>query len=196
MNESSSFSPHGESSASEVSPGTSFGKPEGSRQSVVETRSSTATPFTMTVDVVLDANVLVGLLDPADSLHARSTAFLQSLSETGKRMVLLDFIVDEAISVLCRRAQQRKLSTPPNLEAAEKVIQEWQEKGLIQATHEHLLSAESAVRSIAFRSGGVLNVNDARLVYLQRCGAIGQFASFDQKLAAVPDIACVVPQSS
>jgi len=65
-------------------------------------------------DVVLDANVLVGLLDRNDSLHERATRLLAQMQHDGAQPVMLDLVIAEAVSVLCRRATQRKAG-PPDL---------------------------------------------------------------------------------
>jgi predicted nucleic acid-binding protein len=58
-------------------------------------------------DVILDANVLVAQLDASDVLHARAVELLERLHRDGDQAVLLDVLVGEAISVLCRRSQAR-----------------------------------------------------------------------------------------
>jgi predicted nucleic acid-binding protein len=58
-------------------------------------------------EVVLDANVIVALLDAADSQHARAVELTERLEAEGHDLVLVDFLVFEALSVLCRRAAQR-----------------------------------------------------------------------------------------
>jgi predicted nucleic acid-binding protein len=57
-------------------------------------------------EVVLDANVLVGLLDAGDVHHARARALVDRLRADGHSTVLLDVLVGEAVSVLCRRQQR------------------------------------------------------------------------------------------
>jgi predicted nucleic acid-binding protein len=49
-------------------------------------------------DVVLDANVLVGLLDKNDSLHQRATELLDRMQRNGDRPVMLDIMVAEIVS--------------------------------------------------------------------------------------------------
>ncbi|MBK8995714.1 MAG: hypothetical protein IPM35_08200 [Myxococcales bacterium] len=58
-------------------------------------------------EVVLDANVLVGLLDAGDVHHARARALVDRLKADGHSTVLLDVLVGEAVSVLCRRRDRR-----------------------------------------------------------------------------------------
>jgi predicted nucleic acid-binding protein len=62
--------------------------------------------------VVLDANVIVGLLDEYDSLSGRATKVLEEIHSAGDSQLLLDFVVAEAISVICRRASERKKNIP------------------------------------------------------------------------------------
>jgi predicted nucleic acid-binding protein len=67
-------------------------------------------------EVVLDANVLVGYLDANDVQPTRASALIDRLQADGHASVLLDVLVAEAVSVLCRRARERKAS-PPDLTA-------------------------------------------------------------------------------
>jgi len=59
-------------------------------------------------ECVLDANVLVAWIDSADSLHVRAHDLLKQLEEDGTEPVLLDVLVAEAVSVLCRRFRERR----------------------------------------------------------------------------------------
>ena len=72
-------------------------------------------------DVVLDANVLVGLLDQNDSQHQRSTELLGRMQREGGRPVMLDIMVGEMVSALCRRAVQRKASPPDLIQVRDRV---------------------------------------------------------------------------
>ncbi|MGB8298253.1 MAG: hypothetical protein WCG85_22755, partial [Polyangia bacterium] len=61
-------------------------------------------------ECVLDANVLVAWIDAADSLHARAHDLMTRLEQDGTDTdpVLLDVLVGEAVSVLCRRFWERR----------------------------------------------------------------------------------------
>jgi len=62
-------------------------------------------------ECVLDANVPVAWIDAADSLHARARDLMtQNWSKDGSEPVLLDVLVGEAVSVLCRRFRERRRS--------------------------------------------------------------------------------------
>jgi predicted nucleic acid-binding protein len=57
-------------------------------------------------DVVLDANVIVGLLDEGDTPQgARAHELAARLRSEGYQPVFVDFLLAEALSALCRRAQ-------------------------------------------------------------------------------------------
>lgn len=62
-------------------------------------------------EVVLDANVIVALLYAADSQHQRAVELADRLEAEGHSLVLIDFSVFEALSILCRRAgsERRRL---------------------------------------------------------------------------------------
>lgn len=59
-------------------------------------------------EVVLDANVIVGWLDKADVHNARATELIDGLKRDGHVALLFDVFVAEAVSVICRRAQERR----------------------------------------------------------------------------------------
>jgi predicted nucleic acid-binding protein len=70
-------------------------------------------------DIVLDTNVFVALLDDHDSLAAAARALTQRLRDQEHRARLLDIVVAEAVSVLARRAAERKASPPDLLKIIE-----------------------------------------------------------------------------
>jgi len=142
----------------------------------------TAISYTM-ADVVLDANVLVGLMDGSDVLATRAGELLARLQASGLRPVLLDICVGEAVSVICRRAQQRK-TNPPDLSAAVARIRAAAERGEIRFVAKESERLLPEILSIVNATGGVVNFNDALLVALQRAGDIDEVVSFDQGLDA------------
>ena len=165
--------------------------PKVSLPSVGATPLQIPTPFMTTADVVLDANIIVGHLDPGDSQHAKAEEFVEALRNSDFELVLLDFLVEEALSVLSRRAREPK-SGALHLGAAIDTVEEWHKAGHIQPTGELLATAFPRVLEIVRKSGGVLNTNDAKLVYLQRSDLIGDVASFDRALSSTPGFRCLV----
>ena len=136
-------------------------------------------------DVVLDANVLVGWLDAGDVLAPGVAALASRLRADGHRLVFLDICVGEAISVVCRRARERKTNPPGVAETLAKIRGVAEQEGItfVAKEVERLLPE---VLAVIEASAGVLNFNDALLVALQRAGIIDAVASFDQGLDAAP----------
>jgi predicted nucleic acid-binding protein len=135
-------------------------------------------------DVVLDANVLVGLLDARDALHQRALALVVRLECDGYAPVLLDVCVNEALSVLCRRAEQRRYQ-PPEMRTIFVAARAWYEREEIFWITPHIEHLMTEVLEVAAGSQGQLNINDALLVVLQREEIIGEVASFDTDFDAV-----------
>ncbi len=135
-------------------------------------------------EVVLDANVIVALLYAADSQHQRAEELVNRLEGQGDSVVLLDFLVFEALSVLCRRSTERKTS-PPDLQAAVAAMRAWFSGAEVRfmARETERLAAE--ILEVVGESGGALNSNDALLVVLEREGSIERLASFDGGFDAV-----------
>lgn len=139
----------------------------------------------MAREVVLDANVIVAWLDAADVLAPRAAELLPRLNGEGADLVLLDFLVGEAVSVLCRRATQRK-AAPPDLQRALDEVRAWASAARIRAISPEA-STVGAILDVIASTGGTLNYNDALLVVLQRQGVIGDVASFDAGFDTVPE---------
>lgn len=129
-------------------------------------------------DVAIDANVLVAWLDAADSLHTNAKELFARLEAAGDVPVFLDVCLGEAISVACRRARQRK-GRPPDLSIFLGAVRGLYERGEIMFVAEALQSRLSEVLDVVATTSGLLNVNDALLVVLQRESVIGDLASFD-----------------
>jgi predicted nucleic acid-binding protein len=135
-------------------------------------------------EVVLDANVIVALLYAADAQHQRAHALVDRLEREQHSIVLVDFLVFEALSVLCRRATERK-TTPPDLQAAITVIRGWFEGGEVRFLARESERLAGDVLDVIAESAGALNSNDALLVVLEKEGAIDNLASFESGFDAV-----------
>ncbi len=135
--------------------------------------------------VILDANVIIGHLDHYDSLHDRAEALAERIRATGDTLQIIDLTLQEAVSVLCRRATQRR-QRPPNLSQILQKVRGWFEEGLVGFTQSKLEPLFSEVLDLIEQSGGSLNYNDAALVVLQQRGLIGDVATFDATLASFP----------
>ena len=140
----------------------------------------------MAREVVLDANVIVALLDAADALAGQAKTLGEQLRTEGAELVLLDVVVSEAVSVLCRRARERR-KDPPELQVALATVRRWAEEGSIRWVAAEAERLVGAILDVVEGTAGRLNFNDALLVVLQREGVIGDVASFDGGFDTVPD---------
>jgi predicted nucleic acid-binding protein len=133
--------------------------------------------------VVLDANVIVGWLDATDSLHARAKTLTLQLKAADASIVLVDFVVSEAVSVFARRARERK--APQRLPTLPATTRSWAHQILALPGAASRLWHE--VHDLIEGSSGRLNFNDGLLVALQAEGSIGTVATFDANLRDFPD---------
>lgn len=139
-------------------------------------------------DVVLDANVLVALLYDADVHHARARALASKLEAAGHALVLLDIVVYESVSVLCRRARERK-TAPPDLQRALDEVRAWIDGGHVRFVADEATRLVRDVLDVVGETSGRLNFNDALLVALHREGLYDALATFDPGFAGVPGFA-------
>lgn len=140
-----------------------------------------------TSKVVLDTNILVGIIDRVDVLHVSAVALVIGAQASGREVVFLDFLVEEALGVLVRRAKQRK-THPPDLELVVARLRSWQSAGFIVSTSKELAGAFGAILDVVAESAGALNPNDAKIVVLQRSGFIGEIVTLDRALSEFPSL--------
>jgi predicted nucleic acid-binding protein len=141
--------------------------------------------------IVIDASVLVGYLDENDSLHRRAEELFERIEGAGDVPQMVDLLLQEAISVLCRRARERKQQAP-KLQTTLHKVRGWVERGRVAFTQGKLEPLFPQVLDIIEETGGLLNYNDAALVVLQHRGLIGEVATFDATLAAHPGFRSIV----
>jgi predicted nucleic acid-binding protein len=135
--------------------------------------------------IVLDANVLVGHLDQNDSLHDRAERLLERIRANGDVPQAIDLVLNEAISVVCRRARERKQQAP-RLPPILQKVRGWFERGQVGFTQTKLEGLFAEVLELIEQTSGALNYNDAAPVVPQQRGYIGDVATFDATLASHP----------
>jgi len=137
-------------------------------------------------EVVLDANVLVALLYQADVHHERARELVDRLEREGHAVVMLDFLVYEAVSVLCCRAREQKTS-PPDLAQVLTAVRGWFRDSHVQAAAHEATRLVEDVLDVIDRTAGAVNFNDALVAVLEREGLIDQLASFDPGFDVLPE---------
>jgi predicted nucleic acid-binding protein len=136
-------------------------------------------------EIVLDANILVAWLDQGDSQHVRAAELLEALEHEGHEPVLLDVLLSEAISVLCRRARERR--NPPDLGSVLGVARQWVGVDAIRWVAADAEDLFEVVLGVIEETAGRLNFNDGLLVALQRRGDIGALATLDRGFEGVAE---------
>jgi predicted nucleic acid-binding protein len=136
-------------------------------------------------ECVLDANVLVAWIDAADSLHARAHDLMTRLEQDGTDTdpVLLDVLVGEAVSVLCRRFWERRRTG--DLAAMLADFRRRIEPSAIMWVGSEAERLYEDILDLVASTGGKLNFNDAFIAVLQKEVRIGPVATFDAGFDAV-----------
>jgi predicted nucleic acid-binding protein len=148
--------------------------------------------WTTAEEVVLDANVLVGIADDQDTRAADARALVRSIRARGAEPVLLDVLVGEALSVLCRRFAERAApGLSPDLVFARYLLAE--RSGTIRRLAAEAYARFERVLELVRETEGRLNVHDAMIVVLQRDGFIGAVATYDEALATAPGFVRAMP---
>jgi predicted nucleic acid-binding protein len=133
--------------------------------------------MTTTVPVAIDANVLVALADARDAWHARATALRDVLLAAGADLVYFDCVINEAIGVIGRRAEEQRRS-----DQFAKLLD-----GLLTIAPEEAITWIAAAAQSRYREvldlcrthQGRLNFNDALIALECRDFGIHLILSFD-----------------
>jgi predicted nucleic acid-binding protein len=127
--------------------------------------------------VIIDANVLVALVDARDKWHGKALALRDALLAEGAQLVYFDCVINESIGVIGRRAEEQQRSH----EFAHLLDE------LIALTPEERITwlSPSAQRlygeivRLCRAHHGKLNFNDALMALAAQELGIAAFASYD-----------------
>ncbi len=135
------------------------------------------------LNVVIDANVVVALVDTRDKWHPQAIALRDALISQQAQLVYFDCVVNETVGVIGRRAEEQKRSDQFGglLDDLSKQIPAssitWiSREG--ERLHEQVLE-------LCRVHGGRLNYNDALMAVFCRERGIRQIASFDADFDAL-----------
>jgi Predicted nucleic acid-binding protein, contains PIN domain len=134
--------------------------------------------MTTSNQVVIDTNILVALVDRLDKWHASAEALREAFKANNAGLVYFDPVINEAFSVLARRAQEQRRSR--------------QEVSGLLDTLTHLVPKEAItwvssetqglyeqVVALVRDTSGELNFHDALIALNCRLCGIKVIASFD-----------------
>lgn len=127
---------------------------------------------------VIDANVLVAMVDKRDKWHPQALALRDVLVDQHMRLVYFDCVVNETIGVIGRRAEEQKRS-----EQFEELLDDLSRQ--IPASLITWISREGErlheqVLALCRAHGGRLNYNDALMAVFCRERGIRWIVSFDR----------------
>ena len=134
--------------------------------------------------VIIDSNVLVALLDKKDVWHKRASAILKAVNELDGDLIFLDCVLNETISVLGRRAEEKRRSSDFPL-LLDRLI------GLVAPDDITWISLEikrtyESVVTMVRDYKGILSFHDALMSLFAQKNSIPYFLSFDGDLDGVP----------
>jgi len=127
---------------------------------------------------VIDANVLVALLDDRDTWHSAAIALRDALNGEKTELVFFDCVMNETISVLARRVREQKRPEQLNM-LLDRL------SASIPASDITWISGEierlyDEVMGLVRRSAGALNFHDALMALICRERGVSVLVSFDQ----------------
>lgn len=128
--------------------------------------------------VAVDTNVLVALVDRQDKWHRRALNLLSALETEGASLVYFDCVLNEAISVMARRAQERKRSDefPVLLDDLLRQVPE----DVITWVSTDTWRLFRQIVDLVSRTRGSLNFHDALIVLACQELGVEAIASFDE----------------
>jgi predicted nucleic acid-binding protein len=134
--------------------------------------------------VVIDANVLVALVDTRDKWHAQAVILRDTLIAERARLVYFDCVVNEAVGVIGRRAEEQKRSDQID-HLLDRLKQQVPAESItwVGSDSERLYEQ---VLDMCRAHGGRLNFNDILMALVCRERKIRVIASFDTDFDELP----------
>lgn len=136
--------------------------------------------------IVIDSNVLLALIDESDKWHPRASALAMALKKNNCQVIYLDCVLNEVISVLGRRLEERQESQSFRtlLERLEDLVPENQIEWVypdVPALYGHIMKMIKA-------NEGRLNFHDALISLFMREHGLKHIVSFDKDFDQAEEI--------
>lgn len=135
----------------------------------------------MSVRVLVDASFLVAQLDERDVHHQAARALHELFRKRDVAYIHLDCVVNEAVTVLARRAVERKVDPRPIIRRLRREIP----KDMLDWTGPELPRLWEGALDTLEEYKGRLSFHDCLLVLVSQEGSIEWVASFDQSFDQV-----------
>lgn len=132
----------------------------------------------MTSEMVMDANVLVALIDRRDKWHPQAVALRDALIEQQVRLIYFDCVVNETVGVIGRRAEEQRRSDQFG-ELLDDLSRQIPASSITWISREGE-RLHDQVLALCRAHGGHLNYNDALMAVFCREKGIRWIVSFDR----------------
>lgn len=129
-------------------------------------------------EMIFDANFMVALVDERDVWHPKAVTLLNALRIKGAKAVYLDCVLNEVISVLGRRFEERGRTAEFNgvLRKLKKKVPE----RLITWVYPRVPELYKAILNLVGEHKGKLNFHDALIALVSKEMDIKYIVSFDR----------------
>lgn len=138
----------------------------------------------MASEAVIDANILVALVDRRDKWHPQAVALRDALIEQQARLIYFDCVVNETVGVIGRRAEEQKRSNQFG-ELLDDLSKQIPASSITWISREGERLHEQ-VMALCRAHGGRLNYNDAFMAVFCRERNIRWIISFDRDFDELP----------
>lgn len=132
----------------------------------------------MASEIVIDANILVALVDRRDKWHPQAVALRDALVDHHARLIYFDCVVNETVGVIGRRAEEQKRSDQFG-ELLDDLSRRIPTPSITWISREGERLHEQ-VLALCRVHGGRLNYNDALMAVFCRERGIRWIVSFDR----------------
>ena len=126
---------------------------------------------------VIDANVLLALVDKKDKWHYKSKEIAKALEEKDWEIVFLDCIMNEVISVLGKRLVERKEAD--KFEGIVQNLEKFVPENKIEWLYPEIPDFYSDIINLTKEKRGRLNFHDALIALFIRSSGLKYIVSFD-----------------
>ncbi|MBU0510226.1 MAG: type II toxin-antitoxin system VapC family toxin [Chloroflexi bacterium] len=132
----------------------------------------------MTELIAIDSNVLIAFVDGRDKWHSQARVLLAELDTQDREVVFFDCVLNESISVMARRSEERKTTKefPGLLKRLEQVVPE----DTIAWVSEEIRTLYHDILELVKETNGRLNFHDALIALVCREMGIPTVVSFDK----------------
>ncbi len=128
--------------------------------------------------VILDANFIVAIIDEKDASHKKASHIKIELSQINPKLIFLDCVINEVVSVFVKRLSERK-----QIDLLSEHIRKLNDlipKEKITWTYPEIEDYYESIVQMVEKSKGRLNFHDAFIVLLANDYEIRHIVSFDK----------------